>query len=188
MRIIGIDPGSLATGFGIVESAEGRLRHVAHGTLKPPRSASLSERLAFLYAGLAEIVACHSPDVAVVERVFLAANARSALVLGHARGVALAALGAQGLPVHELAAREVKQAVVGTGRATKAQVQTMVTRLLALDSVPNTDAADALAGAICHAHAGPLKALGAGARRRAKRPTRSRQTPKGSAFAVRRLR
>lgn len=186
MKILGIDPGSVATGFGIVESGEVRVSHVAHGTIKPPRTVSLAERLAFLHDGLWEIVAAHAPDVAVVERVFVAANARSALVLGQARGVALAALGAHRLPVHELAAREVKQAVVGTGRATKVQVQAMVKRLLELDRRPDADAADALAGAICHAHSAPLKALGASARR-PRRPSAGRRSSRGSRLVARRI-
>ena len=152
MRILGIDPGSAAMGWGVVDAVQGEARHVAHGTLRPPRTASLSSKLSFLYAGVAEVILLHGPDTAVVERVFLANNARSALVLGQARGAAMAALGAGGLVVDELAAREVKQAVVGTGAAEKAQVQAMVARLLSLDPAPPTDAADALAAAICAAH------------------------------------
>ena len=122
MRIIGVDPGSKVTGYGVVEYSAGRVVHVAHGVLRPARTASLPARLAHIHHGLSEIVACHSPDVAVVEKVFVAANAGSALVLGQARGAALAALAAAGLGVSELTAREVKKAVVGDGGATKAQV------------------------------------------------------------------
>ncbi|MBW2382151.1 MAG: crossover junction endodeoxyribonuclease RuvC [Deltaproteobacteria bacterium] len=166
MRIIGVDPGSTATGYGVVDYADGRVVHVAHGILRPPRTASLAARLAHIHGGLAEIVALHAPDTAVVEKVFVASNPRSALVLGQARGVALAALAAAGLTVGELAAREVKKAVVGHGGAAKAQVQTMVMRLLDLRTEPASDAADALAVAICQAHAGRLAGLDVRGRRR----------------------
>ena len=170
MRILGIDPGSAATGYGIVERDGSRVVHVAHGTLRPPRSAPLAERLAWLQRGLAEVLETHRPQAAVVERIFVNASVRSALVLGQARGVALAAAAATGIPVHELAPQHVKQAVVGTGAADKRQVQAMVRRLLGLERAPASDAADALAAAICQAHAGPLAALeppaGRGARRR----------------------
>ena len=160
MRILGIDPGSTATGFGVVERVGGQLRHVAHGTLRPPRAAELSDRLSHLHAELCGVVRAHTPDLCAVERVFVAASPRSALVLGQARGVALAALGGRGLPVCELSAREVKKAVVGTGAASKAQVQAMVTRLLRLEEEPQSDAADALAIAICQAHVAPRGAQG----------------------------
>jgi crossover junction endodeoxyribonuclease RuvC len=167
MRILGVDPGSTATGFGVVDHADGRVVHVAHGILRPPRTASLALRLAHIHLGLSEIVALHEPDSAVIEKVFLASNPRSALVLGQARGAALAALAAAGLTVGELAAREVKKAVVGHGGAAKAQVQTMVTKLLGLRTEPASDAADALAVAICQAHAGRLAGLDLrGSRRR----------------------
>ncbi len=172
MRIIGIDPGSRATGFGVVERREGRVHHIAHGVLRPPGGAALSDRLAHLYAELRAVVERERPEVAVVEQVFMAANARSALVLGQARGTALAALGADSLPVFELAPRAIKNAVVGTGAASKVQVQRMVARLLSLDSPPPTDAADALAAAICQAHVGRLAGMSApGRRRRAQRWT-----------------
>lgn len=165
MRILGIDPSSVATGFGLIDRADGALRHVAHGVLRPPRAAPLPERLAFLQRGLAEVIVTHRPDLGVVERVFVARSPRSALVLGQARGIALAALGLAGLPVHEVAPRQVKQAVVGEGGAEKRQVQLMVSRLLGLERAPATDAADALAAAICQAHAGRWAALGPLSRR-----------------------
>ncbi|MBW2273088.1 MAG: crossover junction endodeoxyribonuclease RuvC [Deltaproteobacteria bacterium] len=171
MRILGIDPGSTATGFGVVERVEGRVIHVAHGTLRPPRGLCLARRLSFLHASVSEQIRQHGPEVAVVERVFIAANPRSALVLGQARGAILAALAAEGLEVGELAAREVKKAVTGTGAATKAQVQSMVARLLDLDAEPPSDAADALAVAICRAHMGRLAGMDLrGASRRRRRP------------------
>jgi crossover junction endodeoxyribonuclease RuvC len=160
MRILGIDPGSRATGYGVIESRGGRLDHVAHGIIRPSAKLSLARRLECIHRGVLEAAEQHRPDIAAVELVFTAVNPRSALILGQARGAALTALGAMGLDVFELAAREVKQAVVGTGGAEKAQVQAMVMRLLSLDSAPPSDAADALAVAISQANAGRLKDLG----------------------------
>ena len=159
MRIIGIDPGSTATGWGVIERARGRWLHVAHGTLRAPRATPLPARLAALHAALAEVIGCHRPDAACVARVFVAASPRAALVLGQARGVALAAAAAAGLPVSEYSASQIKQAVTGSGAAGKQQMQLMVARLLALAAAPPSDAADALAAALCHGQAGPLAAL-----------------------------
>ena len=166
LRIIGIDPGSRATGYGVVEHRDGRVVHVAHGTLRPPVGGALSDRLASLHRGISEVVLREAPEAAVVEQVFLAANARSALVLGQARGTVLASLGAAGLPVFELAPRAIKKAVVGTGAASKAQVQNMVARLLGLEKPPQSDAADALAAAICQVHIGRLVGVASAGRRR----------------------
>lgn len=166
MRIIGIDPGSRATGFGIVEGAASRLVHVTHGVVRTRHGASLAERMAEIHRGVAAVVAQHAPEAAVVEQVFVAVNPRSAIVLGQARGAALAALAGAGLAVDEISAREVKQTVTGAGGAGKADVQAMVARLLGLPSVPPTDAADALAVAICRARAGRLAALGVRSRKR----------------------
>jgi len=172
MRVLGIDPGSSVTGFGIVERADGRVVHVGHGTIRPPRKDPLERRLAFIHEHLSEMISVYEPEVAVIERVFISSNPRSALVLGHARGVALAAASSAGLSVAELAPRAVKKAVVGTGNATKQQVQEMVRRLLALESVPPQDAADALAIAIGHAHAGRLADLDFSGSRGRRRPSR----------------
>jgi crossover junction endodeoxyribonuclease RuvC len=175
MRILGIDPGSTVTGYGVVECEASRLVHVAHGTLRPNARDSLPLRLASLQASLQEVIELHQPEVASVEQVFVSASARSALVLGHARGVLLAAAARAGLPVAEYAARQIKQAVTGTGAAPKAQVQTMVRRLLELERRPAQDAADGLAAAICHAHSARWLGLGgrASPRRRTRRsPTR----------------
>jgi crossover junction endodeoxyribonuclease RuvC len=180
MRILGIDPGSTATGYGIVERRDGRICHVAHGTLRPTRSDPLPARLATLHRTIGEVIALHRPDFVAVERIFVSASPRSALVLGEARGVVLAAAAAAGLTVCEYAAREIKQAVVGTGVAEKRQVQLMVRRLLDLDRVPASDAADALAAAICRAHIGVLDGLG----RRGSR----RRRPQSRGFVVRRRR
>lgn len=172
MRILGIDPGSTATGYGVLEHQGGDLVHIAHGTLRPRARQSLPLRLAALQRDLAEVIRLHQPEVASVERVFVAASARSALVLGHARGAILAAVAEAGLPVVEYAARQIKQAVTGTGAAPKHQVQTMVRRLLLLERSPAPDAGDALAAAICHAHSARWVALGSrpAARRRPRRP------------------
>jgi crossover junction endodeoxyribonuclease RuvC len=166
MRILGIDPGSNVTGYGVVERAGGRLRHVAHGTLALPRGSSVPARLAALHAALGQVIRDHAPDAAVVEQVFVAASPRSALVLGEARGVALAAVAAAGVPVFEYGARAIKLAVAGSGAAGKPEVQRMVCALLALEATPVSDAADALAAAICHVRGASLPA---GARRRSAR-------------------
>lgn len=172
MRILGIDPGSNTTGYGVLDDGEGRLAHVAHGTLCPQRGATLPFRLAELHRSVSDVIALHRPEVAVVERVFVAANVRSALVLGQARGVALAALAAAALPVAEYSAREIKLAATGSGAAAKRDVQTMMRRLLSLEATPPEDAADALAAALCHAHQGPTSVLqGAASRRQRRRPT-----------------
>ena len=160
MRILGIDPGSSVTGYGVVERGAGRLVHVAHGTLRPPRSLPLASRLDHLHRTVGEVIARHEPDCVVVEQVFVAASPRSALVLGQARGAILAAVAAGGLPVNEYAATRIKRSVTGNGRANKQQVKLMVRRLLALDQLPVSDAADALATAISHANAGRLDSMG----------------------------
>lgn len=187
MRVMGIDPGSTATGFGVVERAGSTVRHLAHGTLRPARGSALSVRLAALLTGLSEAMEAHGPDVVVVEKVFVAASPRSALVLGQARGVALASAAARGLPVVEYAASQIKQAVVGTGAADKSQVQAMVQTLLGLAQTPPADAADALAAALCHAHGSRLVQLAGedpAAFARRGRPRRGG----GRGFVVRRVR
>lgn len=144
--------------------------HVAHGTLRPPRGRALPDRLAFLYEALSALLAERGPDCVAVERVFVAASPHAALVLGHARGVVLAAAAAAGVQVSEYAPAQIKRAAAGSGAADKPQVQAMVRRLLALDEEPPRDAADALAVALCHAQAGRLAALlGARATRRGAR-------------------
>ena len=135
-----------------------------------PRPGALSSRLAALARDLADVIEQHHPDVASVEDVFVSVSPRSALVLGQARGAALACLGAAGLPLAEYPPARIKQVVSGSGRAPKAQMQRMVRRLLELERVPPTDAADALAAAICHAHAGPLEKLARPRRRSTRRP------------------
>jgi crossover junction endodeoxyribonuclease RuvC len=169
MRILGIDPGSNATGYGVLDRKDGQLRHVAHGVLRPRPGAALPQRLATLVQGLQEVMAAHRPDAVAVEQVFVSASPRSALVLGQARGAVLAVLGGAGLHVAEYGTRTIKQCVAGDGSADKRAVQRMVRRSLDLDRTPASDAADALAAAICHAHSGRLAALGVGAYRERRR-------------------
>ncbi len=153
MRILGLDPGSSATGYGIVESHVGRLRAVVRGTISPPRGLPFLNRLPYIASALEELLHHHQPDVAAVEDVFVARNSRAALKLGQARGAALVPLLRSGLAVHEYAARLVKKNVVGYGGADKEQVRRMVRILLGLGTEPlSFDASDALAVAICHAH------------------------------------
>jgi crossover junction endodeoxyribonuclease RuvC len=143
----------------------------------------LAVRLAAIHEAVREVIEMHRPDVVVVEQVFVAVNARSALVLGQARGVAVAAAALAGLPVDELAAQEVKLAVVGQGAAPKLQVQRMVQRLLALPHAPAQDAADALAAALCRAHQGTLAARGSSRARAAR--GRARTGGRGGRFVLR---
>ncbi len=149
MRILGIDPGSIATGYGIVDLDGSSMRHVRSGVLRPP-SGEMAVRLAWIQQRLTRIVGDLAPQSAALEAVFVSRNPRSALKLGQARGVALAVCGIAGLPTAEYSPSRVKGAVAGSGRADKPQVQAMVQRLLGLERAPASDAADALAVAICH--------------------------------------
>ena len=157
LRILGIDPGLNRTGFGVIDAHGDRLRFVDAGVIRVP-AGELAVRLGVILRELGAVIAEHRPAMAVVEQVFVNVNPKSTLLLGQARGAALCAAVAADLPVHEYAALSVKQAVVGTGRATKEQVQMMITRLLSLAVAPPPDAADALACAVCHAHARRLAA------------------------------
>lgn len=148
--VLGIDPGSRVTGYGLVSAAGSRLVYAGSGCIRTPARASLAARLAAIFQGVVQVIAEHQPSDMAVERIFMSQGAEAALKLGHARGAAMVAGVNQGLPVHEYEARKVKQAVVGTGAAAKAQVQQMVMRLLCLEGAPPEDAADALAVAICH--------------------------------------
>jgi len=152
MRILGIDPGTRITGYGIIDAAGNRLGHVGNGTIRTETGSDLALRLKVIHQGLAKIIVQFKPEAVAVEQVFLAKNAMSALKLGHARGVALLAGVIAGLPVFEYSALQVKSAVVGYGKADKNQVQRMVCTLLGLSLAPPQDASDALAVAICHAH------------------------------------
>jgi crossover junction endodeoxyribonuclease RuvC len=153
VRIFGIDPGSVRTGYGCVDTDGSRHRLVSCGALTSPSRAAFPEKLQFIHDGLLRLLRAAAADCVVIENVFHARNVRSALILGHARGVAVLAAVEAGLPVVEYAPAEIKQAIVGYGRAEKGQLQQMVKLLLGLDAVPSPhDAADALAIAICHAH------------------------------------
>ncbi|MFO1349070.1 MAG: crossover junction endodeoxyribonuclease RuvC [Pseudomonadales bacterium] len=149
--ILGIDPGSRKTGFGIIRLDGSRTHYVSSGVIRIPDTA-LPERLKIIFASLNEIIQQFQPQEVAVENVFMAKSAGSALKLGQARGAAIVAAVSHHLPVAEYEARKVKQSVVGTGAATKLQVQHMVKTLLSLAGDPQEDAADALAVALCHAH------------------------------------
>jgi crossover junction endodeoxyribonuclease RuvC len=154
LRILGIDPGLQVTGFGVIERTDGRLSYVTSGCIRSEASGELAVRLKTILDGVREVISANRPDMAVIEKVFVNVNPQSTLLLGQARGTAICALVDAGLPVCEYTALQIKQAVVGTGHARKEQVQEMVKRLLKLPGLPGTDAADALACAICHAHGG----------------------------------
>lgn len=151
-RILGIDPGLRVTGFGILDTRGNELTYVASGCIRATGT-SLPVRLGIIVRDLAFVIAEQRPTEVAVEKVFVNINPHSTLLLGQARGAAIAAAVIAGLPVSEYTAGQVKQSVVGAGRALKPQVQEMVRRLLALPGLPAPDAADALATAICHAHA-----------------------------------
>ncbi len=155
MRILGIDPGSRITGLGVVESRQKKLIGIASQTVRLS-PVELSIRLGQIYQSVTNLIEETNPDVVAVEQVFIATNAKAALTLGHARGAAICAAVNSGKPVVEYSAKQIKQAVVGTGGAAKEQVQHMVRILLGLNKVPQSDAADALACAICHIHTAEL--------------------------------
>jgi crossover junction endodeoxyribonuclease RuvC len=156
MRILGIDPGLQTTGFGVVDADGPRLHYVASGTIRTAAAArgDLPGRLAIIFDGVCEVARRYEATCAAVEIVFVNVNPQSTLLLGQARGAALAALVSCKLGVSEYTALQMKKAVAGHGQAKKEQVQAMVTRLLALAGTPGSDAADALGIAITHAHAG----------------------------------
>lgn len=152
MRIIGVDPGSTVTGYGIVEQVNLKLSHVASGRVASPSRVPFHDRLRRIYTELEKVIALYEPEVMAIEDLFIARNIKSALKLGHARGVAiLAGLNAD-LAIAEYSPLEVKKALVGYGRAHKVQVQAMVRTLLGLGEPPESNTADALAVAICHLH------------------------------------
>ncbi len=155
MRILGIDPGLRTTGFGVIDVDGADLTYVASGTISTTQleKGQLPQRLKILFDGIREVVARYQPNCASVEIVFVNVNPQSTLLLGQARGACITALVSHDLPVAEYTALQMKQAVVGYGRADKTQVQEMVRRLLALPGLPGPDAADALGLAISHAHA-----------------------------------
>jgi crossover junction endodeoxyribonuclease RuvC len=156
MLILGIDPGSVVTGYGVVESRSGRLRTPAHGTINPPSNLPFLDRLAYIAAAIEVLIQRVAPDGAAIEGVFHARNSRVALKLGCVRGAAMLPILRARVPVFEYAPRLVKKTVTGSGAAEKEQVRRMVRLLLGIGDVPLAlDASDALAVAICHAHALP---------------------------------
>ncbi|RJG15389.1 crossover junction endodeoxyribonuclease RuvC [Massilia cavernae] len=159
MIILGIDPGLRTTGFGVIEKQGSKLRYIASGTIKTGSEGELPPRLKVILDGIGEVVRTYRPDCAAIEKVFVNVNPQSTLLLGQARGAAITALVSQDLSVAEYTALQVKQAVVGTGKAAKEQVQDMVSRLLVLPGLPGSDAADALGVAICHANSVDALAL-----------------------------
>jgi crossover junction endodeoxyribonuclease RuvC len=154
VRILGVDPGLGITGYGVVEKCGSVLTYVASGRIVSDERQALAQRLATILEGLEQVIAAHAPGEVAVEKVFVNVNPQSTLLLGQARGAAICAAVLAHLPVAEYTALQVKQAVVGMGHAKKEQVQEMVKRLLKLSAAPGSDAADALACAICHAHGG----------------------------------
>ena len=152
MIVLGLDPGSVTTGFGVLDLVERKHRFVGCGCLKANTKHSFPQRLAQLYDGLVQTLSQYQPDEVAIEEVFYRINVATALKMSHTRGVLMLAVVKAGLPISEYAPREVKQAVVGTGSASKDQVQFMVKNILHLQEIPPTDAADALAVALCHTH------------------------------------
>ncbi len=160
MRVIGIDPGTAITGWGVVEGQGNHLQMVAAGVITTPAKTPLAQRLQTIYHELTDLIAAWQPESSAIEELFFSKNAKTALAVGHGRGAATLALANANLSIAEYKPLEVKQAVTGHGGADKHQMQHMVKLLLELDDIPRPDdAADALAVAICHVHSARLKLL-----------------------------
>ena len=198
MRLLGIDPGIAATGWGVIEHDRGRSRLVGHGTITTAAADPGHERLAQIHRALLEVIDIHHPAAAAIEELFGGINLKTALAVGQARGVAVLACAQRGVTPHDYTPLRIKQAVVGYGRASKSQVQQMVKALLCLPKVPSPDhAADALAVAICHAHSMQSNSLVAAAAAQSpragrvagiERPRPERQNKAGgSGFAAREM-
>ena len=164
-RILGIDPGTILCGYGVIASTGKDAIYVASGRISPPASRPLHYRLRSIYESLSDVIAEFRPDDIVVEKIFFAKGAKSALHLGHARGIALLAAARNDVTLHEFSALEVKKAVVGYGRAEKRQVQEMVKMILGIDGPLSTDSADALALALCYMNALKFREATAGSAR-----------------------
>jgi crossover junction endodeoxyribonuclease RuvC len=149
--ILGIDPGSRVTGYGVIKSANQQLTYIDSGCIRTG-DGDLTQRLYCIFNGVCELMEQHQPNEVAIEQVFIHHNPSSALKLGHARGVAMVACASHRLPVHEYSPREIKQAIAGYGAAEKTQVKHMVVQLLRLNAAPQNDASDALAIAICHSY------------------------------------
>jgi len=152
MRILGIDPGSRITGYGLIEAQPRGISHLENGGIFPPKQGTLGERIFHIFQEVALLIQKFSPDVVALEDIFVAKNVSSTLKLGHARGAAMVAIAQAGVPLFEYTALQVKQAVTGYGRADKEQIQRMVRALLKLPDMAFSDASDALAVALCHFH------------------------------------
>ncbi|MCK9273789.1 MAG: crossover junction endodeoxyribonuclease RuvC [Syntrophales bacterium] len=150
--ILGIDPGTRITGYGIIEKLKGELRYLSHGEIKSPNDSPLSIRLKLLFDSLMAVVNKWQPQALVIEDIFYGKNVKSLIIQGHARGAVLLIAPFNNIPVYEYSPLEIKKAVVGYGRAEKKQVQQMVKTILNLSKAAPPDASDALAAAICHAH------------------------------------
>jgi crossover junction endodeoxyribonuclease RuvC len=159
MRVLGIDPGSRITGYGVVDKIGNKLVHVDNGAIFTDKAEDFAGRLKRIFDGLSEVIAQYHPDEMAVENIFFSTNVQSALKLGQARGAAIVAAVHAGLPVAEYTALQVKQAVVGQGRAEKGQVQKMLKVLLGLPEIAQEDASDALAVAICHINSHELRKM-----------------------------
>ena len=157
MKILGIDPGSRITGYGIIENTGNSISHIDNGGIQPDRKLPFSQRLRKIFDELVNLIDIHKPDVVAIENVFVAKNVRSSLLLGHARGTAMVAASIANIEIEEYSPSEVKQAIVGTGRATKNQIQHMVKIMLSLPEIAFEDASDALAVAICHCNTASFK-------------------------------
>lgn len=180
MLALGIDPGTLHLGWGLVRREANRIRHVAHGVIHLPAGSPLAQRLASIAEGLASVVTEHRPDVGSVESIFFNKDAQAAAKLGHARGVVLLCLEQARVPVFEYAPARVKRTVVGHGQADKRQMALMVRAVLGLASPPPSDAADALAVAITHLRLGTLAQSLVELEARARKARRSRGLPPGA--------
>ncbi len=159
MRVLGVDPGSRITGYGVLEEQNREISFIAAGLIKPPEKMPFPRKIHRIFQGLVEVIERYAPEAAAVEDLFYAKNARSSLKLGHARGAALIAAGQCDIPVFEYTPLEIKKSVVGYGRADKEQVRSMVNIMLRLTKQVPLDASDALAGAICHINSARLRAL-----------------------------
>lgn len=152
MKVIGIDPGSRVCGYGILEAQNGEVTYLISGCITPNPALPFSQRLKVIYDGLLKVIDQHTPDVMSIEDIFFAKNAKSAIKLGQAKGVALLAGSNSGISVHEYAPTKVKLALTGRGRANKAEVQNMLSKLLGVTTWESQDASDAVAIALCHIH------------------------------------
>lgn len=157
MRVLGLDPGTATTGYGVVEGKGSRLHYIAHGVIKTPAGQHFAERLKFIYDGAAALIETHRPDAVAIEKLYFKQNVTTGIAVAQARGVLSLAAVQAGLPIGEYSPTETKLAITGYGKADKKQVQEMIKMLLNLDAIPRPDdAADALGLAICQIHAGRL--------------------------------